>query len=130
MEMLELLRGLVQIESPTGDTQELCERVIRELEELGFTAARDGEAIRAHPPGEGAAAALVVEPPDGDGHLKTARKGIGRFRFRVTGRPAHSSTPDRGASAVYELALLVLRLHGLAEPEHGVTVNVGVVGGG
>src|SRR5205823_262704 len=34
----------------------------------------------------GAAAALVVEPPDAAGNLKTARKGLGRFRPRVTGR--------------------------------------------
>src|SRR2546423_9172571 len=186
MEMLELLRGLVQIESPTGDTQELCERVIRELEELGFTAARDGEGIRAERPGEGApllllahldtvwergtlarmpwrvegerafgpgaydmkggivvllealrrtastralrvvftadeeigspdgrraltaaaegaAAALVVEPPDTNGDLKTSREGIGRLRYRVTGPPAHSSTPERRANAIHAL---------------------------
>src|SRR2546423_334068 len=83
MEMLELLRGLVQIESPTGDTQELCERVIRELEELGFTAARDGEGIRAERPGEGAPLLLLA-------HLDTVweRGTLARMPWRVEGERA------------------------------------------
>src|SRR5207248_8087103 len=79
---------------------------------------------------EGAAAALVVEPPDADGHLKTTRKGIGRFRYTIAGKPAHSSTPHKGASAIDELARLVLRLNALADPAAGVTLNVRVAGGG
>jgi glutamate carboxypeptidase len=77
----------------------------------------------------GAAAALVLEgPTPKGGHLKTARKGIGRFRVVIRGRPAHSSTPEDGVSAIEELAHQVLRLHGVSED--GVTVNVGVVSGG
>jgi glutamate carboxypeptidase len=213
VDIAALLRELVEIESPTGDTGAFRERLARELEPLGFELRHDGESLRADRPGDGApilllahldtvwergtlarmpwrvgdgraygpgvydmkggiavllaalartastralrvvctadeeigspegrralaaaadgaAAALVFEPPDADGHLKTSRKGIGRFRFHVTGRPAHSSTPGLGASAVEELARLVLRLHGLSDPGRGVTLNVGVVGGG
>jgi glutamate carboxypeptidase len=213
MGMVELLRELVEIESPTGDTGAIRERLARELEALGLAVERDGEHLRAERPGagapllllchvdtvwprgalavmpwrvenrraygpgaydmkagivvmlealrrteseralrvvvtadeeigspdgrrvlaaaaQGAAAALVLEPPDGDGNLKTARKGIGRFRYRIAGRPAHSSTPEKGASAIEELARLVLRLHALSDPGSGVTLNVGVVGGG
>ena len=238
MDLLGLLHELVEIESPTGDTEAMRERVILELAELGFAVELDGDGIRAERPGrlvaatakpataterpgrasaapagheapllllahldtvwargtlermpwrvengraygpgaydmkagivvmleairrsgtkralrvvctadeeigspdgrrlleaaaKGAAAALVVEPPDADGHLKTARKGIGRFRYTITGKPAHSSTPHKGSSAVDELARLVLRLNALADPAAGVTVNVGVVGGG
>lgn len=213
MEPVELLRELVEIESPTGDTDELRGRVEAELKGLGFSVERDGAHLRAVRPGEGApllllahldtvwargtleampwrvedgiaygpgaydmkagivvllealrrartgrplrvvftadeeigspdgrrvlaaaaegvAAALVLEPPDGDGNLKNARKGIGRFRYRITGRPAHSSTPELGASAVDAVARLVLRLHALSDPDAGVTLNVGVVGGG
>jgi glutamate carboxypeptidase len=77
------------------------------------------------------AAALVVEPPGPDGNLKTARKGLGRFRLTVSGRPAHAGTHrEEGASAIEELAHQVLALHALNDDEQGISVNVGVVGGG
>jgi glutamate carboxypeptidase len=79
---------------------------------------------------DGAAAALVVEPPDARGNLKTARKGLGRFRVCVTGRAAHASAPAAGASAIDELAHQILAVKKLAEDGRGVTVNVGVVRGG
>jgi glutamate carboxypeptidase len=80
---------------------------------------------------QGVAAAFVVEPPSGDGHLKTARKGLGRFHLAVTGRSAHAGT-DRaaGASAIEELAHQVLALHALNDESSGLSVNVGVVRGG
>jgi glutamate carboxypeptidase len=79
--------------------------------------------------GDGVAAALVLEPPTPEGHLKTARKGLGRFRFTIAGRPAHAGTDHAaGASAIDELARLILKLHALNGG--GVTVNVGVVSGG
>ena len=78
---------------------------------------------------EGVSSALVLEPPTPEGHLKTARKGLGRFRFTITGRPAHAGTHlGEGVSAVDELARLILKLHALSG--RGVTVNVGVVTGG
>ncbi len=74
---------------------------------------------------------LVLEPPLGTGALKTARKGVGRFVVEITGRAAHSGVePEKGISAIHELAQQVLRLHGLADPRQGTTVNVGVVRGG
>jgi glutamate carboxypeptidase len=79
----------------------------------------------------GVAAALVVEPPSADGHLKTARKGLGRFRVIVTGKPAHAGNNRAdGASAIEELAHQILSLHALNDDERGVSVNVGVVSGG
>lgn len=211
--VIELLRALVEIESPTGDTGELRDRMETELAALGAAVERSGEHLLADLPGEGApllllghldtvwprgtlaelpwrvedgraygpgsydmkgglvvmleairragttralrvaltadeevgsrtahdvlrraadgaAAAFVLEPPTTHGNLKTARKGIGRFRLKVTGRPAHSSQPANGASAVDALARLILALHALNDPERGVTVNVGVVSGG
>ena len=75
---------------------------------------------------------FVLEPALGPhGHLKTARKGVGRFRVRVHGKAAHSGLdPTGGASAIHELMHVVQRLHALTDLEHGVTVNVGVVRGG
>ena len=80
---------------------------------------------------EDVAAALVVEPPTPDGDLKTRRKGLGRFRLTVEGRPAHAGTdPHLGASAIAELAHQVQALHALNDPGAGISVNVGVVRGG
>ncbi|HCC32301.1 MAG TPA: carboxypeptidase [Clostridiales bacterium] len=74
---------------------------------------------------------LVLEPPTGDGHLKTFRKGVGGFRLRVTGKPAHAGADHaQGVSAIQELAHQVLRLHSLTDYAAGLTVNVGVVRGG
>jgi glutamate carboxypeptidase len=79
----------------------------------------------------GMAAALVVEPPTNLGHLKTARKGLGRFHVAITGRPAHAGTNlVDGASAVEELAHQILWLHELTDHDRGISVNVGVVHGG
>jgi glutamate carboxypeptidase len=77
------------------------------------------------------AAAFVVEPPGASGNLKTSRKGLGRFRLTIKGRPAHAGTNrTEGISAIEELAHQILALHALNDDASGVTVNVGVVGGG
>ncbi|MCS6888036.1 M20 family metallopeptidase [Chloroflexus sp.] len=79
-----------------------------------------------------AAHVLVIEPPtEPDGALKTARKGGGAFRVTITGRAAHAGVePEKGASAITELAHQILAVNALANPALGTTVNVGVVGGG
>ncbi|OXM63661.1 peptidase M20 [Amycolatopsis sp. KNN50.9b] len=78
----------------------------------------------------GAQAALVFEAA-ADGALKTARKGVGIYRISATGVEAHAGLdPGKGASAVDEIARVVLALHGLTDLAAGTTVNVGVVGGG
>ena len=79
-----------------------------------------------------AARALILEPGLGEeGKLKTARKGVGRFRILIHGEAAHSGLdPTSGASAIEELANVVQQLHSLTDLERGITVNVGVVQGG
>jgi glutamate carboxypeptidase len=96
-------------------------------EEQGSRTARDAlkEAVT------GVAAAFVVEPPTGAGHLKTSRKGLGRFRITVEGRPAHAGTNlADGASAVEELAHQIIKVHALTDHDRGVSVNVGTIEGG
>ena len=74
---------------------------------------------------------LVLEPPTAEGALKTTRKGVGNFTLQVKGRAAHAgSQPERGISAINELAHQILYLQNLADHEQGTTVNVGVVKGG
>lgn len=79
---------------------------------------------------EGVAAAFVVEPAGPTGNLKTARKGLGRFRLTLTGRAAHAGRPIEGASAIHELAHQIQALRELADARRGTSVNVGVVSGG
>ena len=77
------------------------------------------------------AAVCVLEPALPGGALKTGRKGAGEFELTVHGVPAHAGLePERGASAVSELAVQIGALEALADPARGVTVNVGVVEGG
>ncbi len=75
---------------------------------------------------------FVLEPALGpEGHLKTARKGVGRFVVRVRGKAAHSGLdPTGGASAIHEMMHVVQRLHALTDLERGLTLNVGVIRGG
>jgi glutamate carboxypeptidase len=66
---------------------------------------------------------LVLEPSQ-DGAAKVARKGCGRFDARFHGRAAHAGLePERGASALVELARFVAWLDGLAAPELGTTLT-------
>ncbi len=75
---------------------------------------------------------LVLEPSvPPEGSLKTFRKGVGSFSLDITGRPSHAGgDPEKGISAITELAHQVLYLQGLADKDQGTTVNVGVVSGG
>ena len=74
---------------------------------------------------------LVLEPPLAGGRLKTSRKGVGRFQLAVTGRAAHAGVePEKGVSAVLELAHQILSLQSLADPALGTTLNVGLIQGG
>jgi glutamate carboxypeptidase len=76
--------------------------------------------------------ALVLEPPvEPHGALKTARKGVAGYDLEILGRAAHAGVePEKGASAITELAQQILVANALANPTEGTTVNVGVVSGG
>ena len=75
--------------------------------------------------------AFVLEPPGSDGRVKTGRKGTGIFALKVEGKAAHAGLdPEKGASAILELARQIERLHTLNQAGSGITVNVGVIRGG
>jgi len=78
------------------------------------------------------AAVLVLEPAAGRrGAVKTARKGVGEYRLKITGVAAHAGLdPGQGHSAVVELARQIAALSKLNDVERGISVNVGVVYGG
>lgn len=74
---------------------------------------------------------LVLEPPAPGGRAKTARKGTGIFTLTVEGRAAHAGLePEKGVSAVLELARQIERVSSFGRPELCTTVNVGTVSGG
>src|SRR5438552_6524799 len=78
-----------------------------------------------------ARAVLVLEPPASGGRVKTARKGTGMFTIEVHGRAAHAGLdPEKGVSAVLELARQTVSLSELNDPATGTTVTVTVVRGG
>jgi len=78
-----------------------------------------------------ARAVLVLEPPASGGRVKTARKGTGMFTIEVHGRASHAGLePEKGVSAVLELARQTIRLHNLNDPAAGTTITVTVVQGG
>ena len=96
-------------------------------EESGSSTSR--ELIEAE--AEECAAVFVPEPPLPGGKAKTARKGMAIYELLVHGVAAHSGlNPELGVSATTELAHQILALTRLADPSQGITVNVGVVGGG
>ncbi len=76
--------------------------------------------------------AFVMEPSLGEGgRIKTARKGVGRYTLRVTGKAAHAGLdPEAGASAILELSHQIQSLFALNDPGAGVSVNVGTIDGG
>jgi glutamate carboxypeptidase len=75
--------------------------------------------------------AFVMEPPASGGRVKTSRKGTGIFAIKVEGKAAHAGLePERGASAILELARQTEQLHAINHSGSGITLNVGVVHGG
>jgi glutamate carboxypeptidase len=78
-----------------------------------------------------ASSVLVLEPSGNGGCAKTGRKGTGIFSLKATGVAAHAGLdPEKGASAVLELARQTERLHAFNGNTGGISVNVGVFRGG
>ncbi|HEY6247060.1 MAG TPA: M20 family metallopeptidase [Pyrinomonadaceae bacterium] len=75
--------------------------------------------------------AFVLEPPALGGYVKTGRKGTGIYSIRVEGKASHAGLePEKGASAILELARQTQLLHSINRSGSGVSINVGVVHGG
>ena len=73
---------------------------------------------------------LVLEPSL-DGAAKVARKGCGTFHLSFSGRAAHAGlAPEKGASALAEMARFVLFLDRVADPARGTTLTASVARAG
>ncbi len=122
---LMALRAVRELEIPTGGSfllqlnadEEIGSRTSRALTEANAQASR---------------CVLVVEPGTGlTGKLKTARKGVGSYRLRVTGQAAHAGVDfGAGASAILELSRQLLKIAAFTDLGQGTTVNPGVIAGG
>jgi glutamate carboxypeptidase len=79
-----------------------------------------------------AAAVLVLEPSYGpQGAVKTARKGVGEYVVKVTGKASHAGLDfQKGVNAILELARQIEKISSFTELKKGLTVNVGIVSGG
>lgn len=75
-------------------------------------------------------AVYVLEPAQGLAY-KTARKGTGNWRIDIRGVAAHAGVDfEKGASALRELARVVETVSGWTDLKRGLTVSVGLAGGG
>jgi glutamate carboxypeptidase len=75
-------------------------------------------------------AVYVLEPAQGLAY-KTARKGTGNWRIEVQGVSAHAGVDfTKGASAIREMARIIEKVSGWTDLKRGLTVSVGVAGGG
>jgi glutamate carboxypeptidase len=96
-------------------------------EETGSTTSRSLIEAEA----EKSVAVLVLEPSLPGGALKTSRKGVGELVIEAHGVAAHAGIePERGASAIVEMAHQILTLQALQDSLDGVTLTVGRVEGG
>jgi glutamate carboxypeptidase len=96
-------------------------------EEIGSGASR----ARIEAEADRSSAVLVLEPALPGGGVKTSRKGVGEYRVEARGVAAHAGIePERGVSAITEIAHQVLALDQLQDDTRGVTITVGRIEGG
>jgi glutamate carboxypeptidase len=112
----------------TGRTAPLPVRILYiPEEEVGSPTSR----ILIEKAAEKAKYVLVMEPARDGNKCVTARKGVGRFEMRITGKAAHSGARhEDGRSAIKEAARQILHLEGLTDYARGITTNVGLIKGG
>ncbi|KPG87123.1 hypothetical protein AEQ27_03300 [Frigoribacterium sp. RIT-PI-h] len=130
--VFDMKSGLIQLGNALaiGDRLGLPRPNVRLLlngdEEVGSIASR--EAIERE---VGRGGAVFVFESAADGAVKTARKGVGIFEVEAFGVEVPAGLhPRSGASAVDEIARVVLTLHAAADVEAGPPLNVGVLQGG
>ena len=74
---------------------------------------------------------FVLEGSHNASRLTTSRKGVGRYQLAVTGLAAHAGVePEKGVSAIEEMARQIQTLHAMTDLGRGLTVNVGLISGG
>ncbi len=104
---IEVLRTLTELQVAPGFGVTL---VLTCDEEVGSTSG--WPLLRQVAESQKTVCALVMEPPASGGRVKTGRKGTGMFTIKVEGKAAHAGLePEKGASAILELARHIEQLH-------------------
>lgn len=125
--LVELLYAIKTLHIHHAEVCENVQIILNGDEEIGSPSSRS--LIEEHSVGK--EYALVMEPARKDGSLVTARRGGGRYTLIVKGKAAHSGIePEKGHSAIEELAYKIIQLHNLTNHEKGISVNVGLIEGG
>lgn len=125
--LVELLYAIKALNHSGSNSGENIEIILNGDEEIGSPSSRALIEERA----VGKEYALVMEPARKDGSLVMARRGGGRYTIIVEGKAAHSGIePEKGRSAIEELAYKIIQLHDLTDHEKGMSVNVGLIEGG
>ena len=74
---------------------------------------------------------LVAEPARANGSLVKARKGIAGYDIEFIGKAAHAGNePEKGRSAIHEMAHWITTISAMTNFETGTTFNFGIVSGG
>ncbi|HWL24981.1 MAG TPA: M20 family metallopeptidase [Ureibacillus sp.] len=124
---IELIYAIKALQSIGSNCIENIQIILNGDEEVGSITSRP--LIEKHSIGK--EYALIMEPARKDGSLVTARRGGGRYDIIVKGVAAHSGIePEKGRSAIEELAYKIIQLHQLNDHEKGISVNVGLIEGG
>ncbi|ARK29259.1 M20 family metallopeptidase [Halalkalibacter krulwichiae] len=125
--LVAVIYALRYLKNKGSSAYQQVEIILNSDEEIGSVTSRElieKEAL-------GKSFALVMEPARRDGSVVTERRGSGRFTIEVHGKAAHSGIePEKGRSAIEELAHKIVKLHELNDHEHGISVNVGMIEGG
>ncbi len=115
-----LVMGIHAVALLAEDRRDGISLLVTGDEEIGSTSSRDLILETA----AGTAGVLVLEASAPGGALKVGRKGGGIYTLRVTGRAAHAGLePDKGVSALLELAAQLPAITGLADPAAGTSVT-------
>ena len=76
-------------------------------------------------------AVLTLEAARENGDIVTARKGNVVICARAQGRSAHAGVePEKGRNAISGLMRRLTQAESLAQPEAGITINIGTISGG
>ena len=76
-------------------------------------------------------AVFNMETGSDEGAVVVGRKGVFYPELEIKGKATHAGKdPQKGASAILELAHKIVDIHALTDYESGITYNVGVIKGG
>lgn len=120
------IKGLELLHNAYGGLRNRIVVIVNSDEEVGSTSSRpyiEAEAKKAD-------FVLIMEPSLSRRTVVIARAGNARYYLTIHGRAAHVCNPDKGVSAIKELAYKIIALEDISNLKNDTMINVGVVEGG